>query len=1174
MPEEYVSPSSAGNERGRNAGHETGKDGHETDGETERTGEDQGKKSRQADQRTKQDQGNAKRLKEEIAANKKDSKLSWKDTKKLKDDIRQVQDEQSVEFDASKLEFYRKKLSEHTNLSSGFISKMTPSELMVAAQALIGEVGHEEPPKISGKANEAEGKRRQQKLDLQEITEVTRGEELTPAKVEGLIRQVEQVTDTQEFQLVDEEEAVAAERRIVFTEKPLSELTHDEVVEELTKAKIDIEIPHNWGNRKQGPRENVLAEARIINEVEPEIEEVEIAGKKYLVWQKDKETRQVYGLGNDLSKDEAQMLLNRLGIKEKVPWDWRKHGNDERKLWLADRGLEPLIVKIESRDLTVADFDLYHLTRRQTKKIFGFEPPANWAALNYRERSKIFLANKIIPTLGGAGIHHTEWNDRRDPTLPIGPANLAIDNPMANSNVDLSSVINRRLQLINEGHVAAGPGEDWTELGDRMAEEIARLTDPNFKRYGEISVHYETILKIQRGLATISDPVLRATLLADFDQAILPAVRAQLQTKIDSMNTDLRAIQVGMAADELKEFFDDIKDKSNDLLNSVEAGWYSEETLRSELLKKAMESPLNNLRGREGIREWYVMEYELPNVVDILNEFRELKSVTDPMELEKVVRRGLLKAENTSLGSQDLNAYYQRIIGLLQNYPRFKSTEFSETATRLYGEINASLLRNQLYLASQGEEGGQEALLPIYKQIQDIQAEKVINTNQLYLGRFSMKYTNGQGIEGDDKLPIIDPTTGLPYEFNIQSDGFNVHWWYEREERIMLNEIQNAQKENRALNPTIFTSRGYVVPSALDKNTINEWFKHNTLIGASTEIVTSATGTRSPGKVTYFELQINKIESRIKKLLREKRGLSQDQIRRMEFLIRGVNLNAYRWTRSEGGSEYDGIDTYWDKNGVLKDKPQDDIFSFRTPYYERAVDNTFKHFRNEKRGIPDKTNQIFEESLPLGYMLPTVRKLVRYTENIFMGDDSPEVLDIASINIRHGLALAPGTTVKQAVEAITTLVKDKFDTTKIHATGVAIADLIDNGNIVFGRIDDVDKMVDWEERVSDMGRFDYVDLHSDRGGALKMYTEGLQEYLKRPSFENLVNMLGPLSYSKRPLRIWPNNRKAIEAHHKIEQKAKKWGTAKRRGAAAETAYVIEEAVSSGRLDPEDEETMK
>ena len=117
-------------------------------------------------------------------------------------------------------------------------------------------------------------------------------------------------------------------------------------------------------------------------------------------------------------------------------------------------------------------------------------------------------------------------------------------------------------------------------------------------------------------------------------------------------------------------------------------------------------------------------------------------------------------------------------------------------------------------------------------------------------------------------------------------------------------------------------------------------------------------------------------------------------------------------------------------------------------------------------------------------------------------------------------------------------------------------------------------MGDWEERVSDMGRFDYVDLHSDRGGALKMYTEGLQEYLKRPSFENLVNMWGPLSYSKRPLRIWPNNRKAIEAHHKIEQKAKKWGTSKRRGAAAETAYVIEEAVSSGRLDPEDEEPMK
>ena len=103
-----------------------------------------------------------------------------------------------------------------------------------------------------------------------------------------------------------------------------------------------------------------------------------------------------------------------------------------------------------------------------------------------------------------------------------------------------------------------------------------------------------------------------------------------------------------------------------------------------------------------------------------------------------------------------------------------------------------------------------------------------------------------------------------------------------------------------------------------------------------------------------------------------------------------------------------------------------------------------------------------------------------------------------------------------------------------------------------------------------------LDLFGDRATAFKMYDKNvLQEYLRNPTFEGLMKVWGfEFFYSGRNLRAFDNMKKAIRAHHKIEQKAKAWFRERAKGTAAETLESIEIAVQGGKMDRADMEQAK
>lgn len=989
------------------------------------------------------------------------------------------------------------------------------------------------------------------------------------------------------------------ERPIVTSEKPLWQLAREELTAELEVIGIDITIPEDWDKWKDGPKEDLLVESRVINEVEPVIDEKTIADRDYLIWQRDKTTKTVYGFGEDLSRQEVRSVLDSLGIKAKIPNDWEKHGVADRKYWLEERGVKAQIrYRVAEKDGPIVDSDLFELTRGQIKRTLGIKAPANWAAMGQIERRKVMLAHDIIPTMGGGAIEKPEWNDvpnpAFNPALPPRPGNFPNLNREASSMQDLTTLTSRRLQLINEGQAMVGPGHDWSELEGLIAARVAEITAPGFDDYKEVRLQFDALRGLRKTAESIPAAPGVPSATVRFNAALNPGLYAALEAKMDAINAVFAAQYIVTPEQIIKDYFKDIDDFTSDRLGSViDTKWYTIDEVIGQIQQKAAQSPLNEFPELRGFRDWYIYERKLPQVEKVLETHRQLDRVTDPSRAERVVRRGLLKADGSALVGQDVSQHYQRISAIVADIPD-DSEELRILKQMLYAEINASLTQNQLFLATGSEEGTPSKMLPIYSGIQNELATKGINTKQLLMRRFRMRYSNGEGIENDEGLQIINPATGQPYEFNILSDALNAYYWQLREERKMLNEIQAAQRERRALNANVFTSRGVGVPHAsLTKLGINQWFERNTLMGASTKVIKRGGvlnphtgviegGVEDPNEVTYFERQQRLMQKRIKRHLRRVRGVTQGQIDKMEFMVKAVNLNAYRWTRVDGGSEYDGIDLWRDEQGGTTKHAQDTIFSQRTPYFERAIDSTFKHYRAENRGRVAETNRTMEEEQPLGYMLPTVRVLVRLTENFFYNDTSPNaprVLDAAGINTEWGLGLGANATVREAVDALAPIIMSRYGKNRKNAQGIAIAHLVDNGHIVFGRrvnnAADAHLLIDYEKEVEDETRFDRVDLMSDRATALQMFDRGvMQEYLRHPTFENLMKLYGEAFYSGRNVRLWDNMASAMRSHHKMEQQSKAWFRDKRKGSASDTYEAIEAAVQAGRLDPKDEEPLK
>jgi len=968
------------------------------------------------------------------------------------------------------------------------------------------------------------------------------------------------------------------EKPIITSDRRLWELNREELVAKLKSSGINKTVPENWDSLKQASKEDfVIVELDVINEVEPEIEEIVIDGKKYFVWDKDEQIATIFGASPGFKSEDAKAILKALGKKAHIPaiFDDKKTDPAHRQDWMLHHGVRMII------DSGEASYDLpaINLTTNQMKKIFKINVPENWPSLSQADRNRVFNAHNLLPKMAGGGTEVPAWDDEvlKDPTLPLGPTNPLVDNPDANSRQDLKTVVDRRQLLLNRALNIPGPGHDWQELQDRLGDLITTMTDPNYKNVSEL---YRTNNYIQEKLQVAVDSGNPAA-IADLDAIITPAQRAALQVKIALMNGAYEAMIGGMS-DREKKSLDKMDEEAAESVRYI-GGFLSKDEFINRMIQKAKESPLNSMRTYEGVVEYYVLEKTLPNVENILAEERDISHVINPEQLEQTVLKGLLKAEATSLHGREVSNYYQKVLGVLDQHPNLQKTEFLELKDRLSSVVNASLMHVQLYLATQSGESAPEKFKEIYSQIQNTLAEKGINTRQLFMERFGMRLSNGKGLEGKNGLPIVNPATGDAYDFNLLSDALNVHYWQLAEERLMFNAIEQAQRRGGLahLDQTVFDRNHIPIPASLDDQGIKDWFHSNTLIGANTQPFINQGGNvarnRSGQEISNFERQMIKMRASYTKFLKNVRGLSNEQIGQMEFIIRAVNLNAYRWHRAEIGAEYDGIDTY--RGG--KDRVYS-IFGDQTPYFERIVNNPFKWMRNERRGRVSETNRVLEETMPMGSMLPTVRAGVRLAWDL----DSikgRQILDIGTVNARYGIVLAPGTTTKDMLDGpggapgrLVQELMDRFETTKEHAEGLVLQDLIDNGNLRFGvkvnNAANVGQLVDWVQATKEMSRFNMFDLASDRDGALK-FEQVLQDYLKNPTMASFLKVWDQNFYSGRNVRIWPNFKEAIKAHHKMLQMQKKWFNEDARGSAANTYEMIKVAAKAGKIDPKEMEPL-
>ncbi|OGE03234.1 hypothetical protein A3F45_04335 [Candidatus Curtissbacteria bacterium RIFCSPHIGHO2_12_FULL_41_17] len=990
----------------------------------------------------------------------------------------------------------------------------------------------------------------------------------------------------------------------VKSEAPLETLLREEVAEKLRVAEVGAQIPEEWNDMDVARRLDILAGTGIVNEVEPPIETVKIGEKEYRVWE-DKTGRKVIFGFQTLSKKEVEAVFKKLGVKVKLPRDWdnpavirpdgtrikgrKKIGEagrgvwmDEKQLWLEAKGVQTILASKDKGDYSLLEPRSLGLTSGQVKELYGFDPGRDWYLLSASDRAKVFMSHGYIQSVGGGAFEHPEWNDvvgEKNPLDPIDPVtNPATLNPGANVRIPLAEIIKRRLRLVTEGRAISGPvpagalPHDWDELHTAMLAQTARMTAADYKNFGDIMGNWEEMNKLVRWVSASGEP--HNEMILDW---ILPqTIRLDIQTKITALDAEITARVAALPPQARMALFNDLKDKSVDLLNSLKSGWYSEEYIRDELLKKARESTLNTFPGYEGIREWFVWQREFPNVQAIMEEFRELKAVTDPAEMETVVRRGLMKVMATALNAQDVQNYYQRILSLLQDYPRFQSKEFLEQANRLYGMVNAHLMVTKEYLTSQGDQGDPAKELQVYQEINDYLAERGINTWELLLKSFRMTYTDGRAIEGDDKLPILD-AAGNEYDFNLLSDALNVYYFWLAQEKLMFNEIVRFQREGGALNAAVFAACGVPPPAVFSRDGLEAWARRNTFLQANNEPRILPDGT--PG--TNFEYQNLMMKERIKDFLQDFRGIDPAILNRvpgvkgrMERLLDSVNLAAFRWVRVKGLSEYDGLQVY----GADRHR-QSVLYGDHTPFFCREIDNIWWHNSNEERGRAREVNDIMEEQFR-GYQLPTVRKLVRFTDIMFFkAANSPLLRDPAGFTAEFGVALPANPTIKNAVDGLKAQYVAGRKTNEANAEGEAIADMIDRGYIRFGWLPNPGEnpnnvLINWEEEVVDATRFNFVDFSGDRAKAKKMFEESMQNYILNPTFENLMKWYREDFYSKRTKRMFPNFKMALKAHYEVMRRVKTTFNRQENISAPVMWANIQTAMESGMITIADAEDLK
>ena len=1121
------SVSERGGSASRRTGHEKAKDGQETDGETERTGEDQGKKSRQADQRKKQDQGNAKRLKEEIAANKKDKKLSWGDTKKLKDDIRRVQDEQDVEFDTTKLEFYRKKLSEHTNLNAVAISKMTPAELVVVAQALIDAVGHEEPPKITGKSKESHDKRRQQRLDLQEITEVTRGEELTPAKVEGLIRQVEQV--------LVEEPSVGAEEILSGAKKETEEAAYKE----------------------------------------------EVGGKRHYFVESDLRLE-------FLKKDEVEQVLAQQAVAIELPDNWDKKTPVVRERWLAQKGILstqdfPNTTVEDRGDGTYGLFvpEISESVIRKALQDNGIEKtptlPDNFEDLSFKEKRKILKQQgfDVLPMIaGGAGKKWTDNEFEEVSTRVRDPRTGEVVTVTEKVKIDLKGTIDRLMSLARED--ADNPlhewNADWQELSDRLQHEFIdtlRAAASEHKDFDKVSEVYSEIVKLASNYEL-------AGKIGDFNKILPEDIRNEIGVAWENLD--------GYFENQLREFdrkdpertsklLGMIDEEANSVVTVVQSGFYGRaDEQRERFWAKAMEIAAQNPDFGELIK-WRATKSMEGIELNYLGFIAE-RPPAIWQDTEKNLNNLFRYVESTHFAEQQLGRALEAAQQMVQRIPvndlRGKEREDAlKLQTELNERIDAVLGVHRFFIQFEHSDMNPEDLAQVIKSLKD----------QTFMEYFKRFQKDAFGKELD--INLLDKAMGM-YMKKLFEDR-NIMNEIEALTKGSLNKATTSPHEKwlilkLALDDSEFQKlktqddfgKAFAKISGKQMADVNEiwrnnlgrkrdavsaWYKANTILGIDNE-----------GGLIEMRKDLAKEFEGILRSNAAAWGLDEKQVDQMltTGLIDQVVNNAYRVSWMFAWSDYDGI-RVWDHNAQRpggKGRVGDYVFNESTHmFFGRHLDHLWEFYTNEGRGKVGKTNLLMQESMlgEHGNMLPQNRTMVRFTRMLLKHDPTLKDKYEALIDKKIG-----------SLKNI-----DRFDLNNEPeyewARSAAISEMIDGGQVSF-------ENVEWSKVFNPENKMKYLwfDLNFDRFAALKYFgPESLQLYLQQPNTQQFfkINSVA-MFYSKREVRIKPWMKLAIPFHKEIGGYWKKWWKLSYNMTHAEADEIIEHAVQSNRLEAEAEHSMK
>ena len=118
------------------------------------------------------------------------------------------------------------------------------------------------------------------------------------------------------------------------------------------------------------------------------------------------------------------------------------------------------------------------------------------------ERLPIILSHQIIPEIAGAGSEKPEWSDvlilnpDYTNTKPVGPNNRReIPNPLATVRQDLRTVIDRKIQLINEGLVRTVPNSDWNDLNSRQIQLVRFMRSGAFENFPFLKLQFDEIEK-------------------------------------------------------------------------------------------------------------------------------------------------------------------------------------------------------------------------------------------------------------------------------------------------------------------------------------------------------------------------------------------------------------------------------------------------------------------------------------------------------------------------------------------------------------------------------------------------------------------------------------------------------------------------------------------------------